>query len=528
MRKMTKTAVTLAAMSAMTIASASLAFAATSQRDQLSAVENPAAAANPNSGKWEGNNADGWTFTPADEKKLANTWAEIDGVWYYFHKDGYMAQDELVYLEGETYYFTPNGAMATGWYAFDKDSDVLYDYDLDISKNIDDIQNKVFKDHEDAYETVWMYFNADGKAKDDEWYQADSGLWYRFDDIVMVCGDYDHEINGARYGFAEDGHMYVGWERNYVDKGITAPNKDDKTWYWYDSNGKKFDADDNNGFGWKKIDGKWYCFKAGGDDTAHEYSAGTLITKTFFANDRAAAGNSDFYYVDSNGVMATGVVTVDKGAKMVDAKYEWTGTTGKVESYYIDSNWDVYFNNDGKAQADKWTGNRFYAGVKSGKVNILADDYVITPYADYSVSVTGYDNYEKKDAAADIKGALVKNAFVTTDNNTYYVDKYGDKVTSGAVQIGYVCVQKTTPNNKTVYVSASNFELFDSEAAAEVKQAADEIICKAYVVLDSKGIAYDDVDKDRTVTAGSKKYVSTGEDVTALNDAYLFFYYNRN
>ena len=165
---------------------------------------------------------------------------------------------------------------------------------------------------------------------------------------------------------------------------------------------------------------------------------------------------------------------------------------------------------------------------KSGKVNILADDYVITPYADYSVSVTGYDNYEKKDAAADIKGALVKNAFVTTDNNTYYVDKYGDKVTSGAVQIGYVCVQKTTPNNKTVYVSASNFELFDSEAAAEVKQAADEIICKAYVVLDSKGIAYDDVDKDRTVTAGSKKYVSTGGDVTALNDAYLFFYYNRN
>ena len=114
MRKMTKTAVTLAAMSAMTIASASFAFAA-NQRDQLSAVENPAAAANPNSGKWEGNNADGWTFTPADENKLKNTWAEIDGVWYYFHKDGIMARDELVYMEGETYYFTPTGAMAVGW-----------------------------------------------------------------------------------------------------------------------------------------------------------------------------------------------------------------------------------------------------------------------------------------------------------------------------------------------------------------------------------------------------------------------------
>ena len=331
MRKMTKTAVTLAAMSAMTIASASLAFAA-AQRDQLNAVENPASTSNPNSGKWEGNNADGWTFTPADEKKLANTWAEIDGVWYYFHKDGYMAQDELVYLEGETYYFTPNGAMATGWYAFDKDSDVLYDYDLDVQDNIDDINNPVFKNAGDAYDTVWMYFYSDGKAADDEWVNPGSGLWYYFDDIVMACGDYDHEIGNAYYGVAEDGHMYVGWEQNVQNSHIKAPNKEDDSWYYYDVNGKKFDVKkENNGYGWKKFDGKWYCFKyeevIDVNGNVEYISVGTLITNAYFNNGVTAYDKVDYYYVDKNGVMATGVVSVGKDDLCIKTGIDWNYQT---------------------------------------------------------------------------------------------------------------------------------------------------------------------------------------------------------
>ena len=528
MRKMTKTAVTLAAMSAMTIASASLAFAA-AQRDQLNAVENPAATSNPNSGKWEGSDANGWTFTPADENKLKNTWAEIDGIWYYFHKDGIMAQDELVYLEGETYYFTPTGAMAVGWYEFDNDNDVLYDYGLDIQENIDDIHNKVFRNAEDAYDTIWMYFNTDGKAKDDEWYQAEnSGLWYRFDDIVMVCGDYDHEVNGSYYGFGEDGHMFVGWEQNYTDNGITAPNTDSKSWYWYDSNGKKFDvkAENNNtAFGWKKIDGKWYCFKTtsgiNNKDTSksdpQKESVGTLITKTLFMNDKTAGENADYYYVDNNGVMATGIITVDKGAKLVNDTYGWEDD-GKV-SKLVDSNWEVFFDTgNGKAKKNTWSSDKFYASIDSGEVMAFdKDTFAVTEYK----YLTKDDDFEN--AAAKIQGALVKNSFVTHDSETYYVDKYGDKVKSSAIQIGYINASKDSKGN----YSFSDY-LYDDEDIAEDYLTAGQIVCKAYIVVNAKGIAYDDIDANRTINAGAKKYVATGLLHPDVPHAEIFYYYNKN
>lgn len=93
---------------------------------------------------------------------------------------------------------------------------------------------------------------------------------------------------------------------------------------------------------------------------------------------------------------------------------------------------------------------------------------------------------------------MVKESFINTDDNdTYYVDKYGDKVTSSGVQVGYVSVAQE---------------------------------------LDSKGIAYDEVDANRTVTAGSKKYISLGKEHTnadikgsiGVDDATVFFYKNKN
>lgn len=504
MRKMTKTAVTLAAMSAMTIASASLAFAATSQRDQLSAVENPAAAANPNSGKWAGNNADGWTFTPADEKKLANTWAEIDGVWYYFHKDGIMARDELVYMEGETYYFTPTGAMAVGWYAFDNDSDVLYDYDLDVQDNIDDINNPVFRNREDAYDTIWMYFYSDGKAADDEWVNPGSGLWYYFDDIVMACGDYDHAVGNAYYGFAEDGHMYVGWEQNVVNAHIKAPNKEENSWYYYDSNGKKFNVvAENNGFGWKKIDGKWYCFREQEENnTEQDFSVGTLIIKAYFNNGVTADDKAEYYYVDKNGVMATGVVSVEKSALYVKDADDWTNQT-KVESMHDEygtkgDTWDVLFGSDGKAK-EGWDGNRYYANMGATNTKSFNKD---------SYAVTGYT---KKGMV--LKGALVKEAFINKSDHIYYVDKYGDKVVNHALQVGTANGYLGTSDNIT---GVDNF------------QADDTGRYKAFVLFNSKGEAYEDVALGRTVKVGSKKYVAVDTYDDAGRDITLFMYENLN
>ncbi len=506
MRKMTKTAVTLAAMSAMTIASASLAFAA-AQRDQLNAVENPAATSNPNSGKWEGNNADGWTFTPADESKLKNTWAEIDGVWYYFHKDGIMARDELVYMEGETYYFTPTGAMAVGWYGFDNDSDVIYNYELNIEDNIADINNPVFKNAADAYDTVWMYFYSDGKAADDEWVNPGFDLWYYFDDIVMACGDYDHEIGNAYYGFAEDGHMFVGWEENSENYHIKVPDKNESTWYYYDVNGKKFNVNaENNGYGWKKIAGKWYCFREEEDNNAH--SVGTLITNTYFNNKLTADDkydDIDYYYVDKNGVMATGVININKEAYYVNSVSGWD-SRGTIKNAGGDSI-DVLFDSNGKAK-EGWSGTRYYADMSFNNVQKFdKEKYTVKAY-DKNVNI--------------LKGSLVKDAFISKSSNLYYVDKYGDKMVNHALQVGAADVTKTNGN----ITGLSTFVADDIDNSNPYK---------AYILFNSKGEAYSDIEVGREIRIGSKKYTAVGtyteissiKDYSKLNVT-LFIYDNKN
>lgn len=494
MRKTMKTAAVVAAMSAMTVASASMAFAATDDT-RYSSTAKTAAAAGEAVGDWSGSNVNGWSFTPANGSKLKGTWANINNTWYYFEKDGIMAQNKLLYLEGETYYFDSEGRMmANGWVGFDDDSDVLYDYDLDVQENIDDIQNGVFKNDADAYEKVWLYFNADGTAKDDEWYQAESGLWYRFDDIIMVCGDFDHLVGDDYYGFDENGAMLVGWAVNRVDKNKTAPNKDEKTWYYYNSDGKKFVADEgsSNSYGWKKIDGNWYCFEAKGD------SVGTLIVKAFFANNLTAGGNSDFYYVDKNGVMATGVVEVDKDAAFVSDAYDWAAGK-KVKNVSEDGkSVEVYFGTDGKAKADTWNNNKFYAKVDATNVwEFDTDDAGSMAVSDYKV-VNGN---------AAIKGALVKNSFIDKDDY-YYVDKYGEKVVNSAIEVGnYV------PGTDTF--------------TASVKAASSTDERKAFVLANAKGVIYEDgdVDAERTVKVGSKKYVATGYE---FNGMQVFYYDNNN
>lgn len=443
---------------------------------------------------WEGSRTDGWYYYQDGVK--VKGWQQIKGIWYWFDSSGEMAQDELVYIGGETYYFNPAGAMATGWYEFDRDSDIIYDYDIDVDDAIAEIQNPVFRNAEDAYEKVWLYFHRDGTAADDEWIQSDvSGLWYYFDNLLMVSGDFDHVIGNYRYGFDEEGAMLVGWNYNYNNQSILAPNKSSTTWYYYASNGRKFDVDSaDNRFGWKKIDGAWYCFKSELNlDSGN--SVGTLIVDTFFNNGATADTETDFFYVDKKGVMATGVTSISKDSGYVETRADW-GSSKKI-SDYSDKAIEVYFDKDGRAAAGELVKNRYYAEIGDSNVRAFDKD---------SYAVTGYP--------VQFSAALVKDCFVTKDKNTYYMDKYGDKITSSALQIGYVTVTETNG------VKSYQFSATKTNAANEYK---------AYLVFDNKGIAYEDVAAGRTASAGSKKYYSTGisyETESGVPYADIF-YYNR-
>ena len=422
-----------------------------------------------------------------------------------------MAEDELVYLEGETYYFHPDGRMqADGWVSFSEDSDVVYDYGLDVEEYKDDVVNNVTSN---PYSKVWMYFNADGTAYDDEWAEivdekTGGALHYYFDDIIMVAGDYDHDVNGTVYGFGTDGHMFVGWEQNYEDLMKTAPNRDDECWYYYEKNGKKFTADKGDGYGWKQIEGEWYCFEEEGA------SCGTLIVNAYFINSKAGTGNADYYYVDKNGVMATGVVTVDKDALYVTEDYDWADNK-KVKNVTDSKSVTAWFGSDGKAKTG-WNGDSYYAGMNPE--NIWEFDTNKTPDMDV---VTGSAVADGNNFKA-IKGALVKSAFVDKDGY-FYVDKYGDKVVNSAIEVGKFAIDTTTKLSKITddMVVAGNF------TASVEATSSNENEAKAYVLCNSKGEIYEagDVDATRTVKIGAKKYVATDAEFCGMQ---VFIYVNNN
>lgn len=237
MKKTTKMAAVLAAMSVMVIGAVSTTMAA-------------------NEG-WNGNDNDGWTYVQDGVK--VKGWQQINGVWYYFDKSGNMAQDELVTISGQTYYLSQSGAMATGWQRFESDHDIYNELEDDFPNNHDD-DTTVIDDFYLYDDEIWLYFDEHGVAAEDKWVKSDAGLWYYFENLVMARSDYSYDIEGNYYGLDENGAMMVGWVRDNEDSRNDRPTggDDTKAWYYYQSNGKQVVVDGGEKGKWKKIDGTWY------------------------------------------------------------------------------------------------------------------------------------------------------------------------------------------------------------------------------------------------------------------------------
>ena len=187
-------------------------------------------------------------------------------------------------------------------------------------------------------------------------------------------------------------------------------------------------------------------------------------------------------------------ISISKDAKYVENRSDWD--TNKKVGDFSDKAIEVYLK-DGKAVAGAIERNRYYADIS---------DENIKSFNKTSFAVTGYP--------VKFKGSMVKDCLVTKDSHTYYMDKYGDKMVSYPLQIGYIKVTNTNG------VLSYEFSVQKTDAANEYK---------AYLVFDGKGIAYDNIAAGRQVSAGSKRYYSTGIDYKTVGgvDNAMVFYYNR-
>lgn len=196
-------------------------------------------------------------------------WVEENGVWMYLDSDGDAVTEEWKKSGTQYFWLDENGEMATDalieddddWYYVDSNgARVLNQWRL-----VDNEDGWTTQDEDDEPEQVWYYFGSNGKAFKDA-KKTINGKTYFFDeDGQMFYGWYEHASTGKDYylGDENEGWAYTGWQWLELKEDIEDDYDDDEYWFHFKSSGemrKTSDDEDKRVY----INGAYYGFDENG------------------------------------------------------------------------------------------------------------------------------------------------------------------------------------------------------------------------------------------------------------------------
>ena len=384
----------------------------------------------------------------------ATGWAEEDGTWVYYDRNGDKVTDKWAKSGNNWYYLDSNGEMAVDTLIEDGDNYYYVDVNGVMAAN-----QWVAIDNEDAGddnepEHYWYYFQANGKAlkngdNNKVALKTVNGKKYAFDDEgKMLYGwvksddasriddtDGDAFKDGDYYfGGEDDGAMTTGWVlmdityNEATSDNEIAPvfndDEDQSRWFYFKSNGKKIKAEGDDIQKGKTINGKKYEFDQYGVMTA-EWSldvkkasdAGVrdaYSTQATNSNARTAQYSHLWRYFNS----VEDGSRVSKGwFKVVAAEYMNYDKNNDDEDawYYADGNGRIY------TAAFKTIKGKKYAFREDGRmVNGLK--FIKQNNAGEIIGVVADDNTGHP---FDTEDDFVKNAPYWNENG-YYCYYFGD------------------------------------------------------------------------------------------------------
>lgn len=374
----------------------------------------------------------------------AEGWLELGGAWYYFGYQGYMLSDTTLQIGDETYLFTDTGAnlctpgwveYAGEWYCI-KDNGALYtDWQW--------LGNNWYYFHWDgvmAKEGVVYFSPDDMRLFDDNGIYLESCGWHWVDDSRFYVSETSQVltewqwIDNAWYYFGDDGRMYanrtaylgseterfyfkpdgqmlVGWY-NMADAYDKYPS-----WRYSDASGRVYT-------GWLQEGSDWYYINDGYMQTGMFYDYNKdEYGKPIYDDDECTK-----YYFGRDGRMVYGWYH--------DEYYDATG-------YYSDS-W-IYTDPTTGVAHDGWlaVGNQWYFIDEDGYmvrdgIALTLDDPEWEDFAgeDHSMSSVEYAAYEAAREAHensgyifDASGVLVSGGWYTSTSSNgqtwYYANADG-------------------------------------------------------------------------------------------------------
>ena len=407
-----------------------------------------------------------WVYYDRNGDKVTDKWAKSGNNWYYLDGNGEMAVDTLI-EDGDNYYYVDaNGVMAANqWVAIDNED----------------------AGQDDEPEHYWYYFQANGKAlkqgdNSDVSLKTVNGKKYAFDDEgKMLYGwvaadnaeridntDGDAFKDGVYYfGGEDDGAMTTGWllmdvtydeaTSDYEIAPAFNEDEDQSRWFYFKSNGKKVYSSSTDETKDKTINGKKYTFDQYGAMIA-EWSLDTKKAST-------SLGTSNFADVEKKGSSAKYsqswryFSSVEDGArvskgwfKVVSAEYLNQDKYNDDEDawYYADGSGNLYAGEFKTIKGKKYafrTDGRMINGLKfikkdaNGNItDVKADDddnYNFDTEDDFIKNATGYyaeNSYNCYYFGGGEDGAMKTNKTNITidgDSFNFYFEKSGSNKGAG-------------------------------------------------------------------------------------------------
>ncbi|RGC03689.1 argininosuccinate lyase [Enterocloster citroniae] len=361
-----------------------------------------------------------WVYYDRNGDRVTDKWAKSGNNWYYLDDDGEMAIDTLI-EDGDNYYYVDiNGVMASNqWVA---------------------IENEDAGD-DDEPDQNWYYFQANGKAltngnNSKVALKTINGKKYAFDDEgKMLWGwvskdsaehidntDGEAFLTGDYYfGGSDDGAMTVGWLQmditydNATSDNYIAPvfndDEDQTRWFYFQSNGKKVAADPGDEQKEKTINGKKYAFDENGAMTAEwsrdpEDAAKVASTTNLSTNSRAAKESQTwrwFQSVEDGSRLSRGWFKVVPAEYLDSKRYD----DDEANWYYADGSGNLYAGEfktiKGKKYAFRNDG-RMVNGLKfindaGDSLDVKADDNDEVAFGPFDTEDDFLDNASKYETA---------------------------------------------------------------------------------------------------------------------------------
>lgn len=473
MRKQTKLVAVLSAAALLAIGASMTSFAATGWAEE-----------------------DGtWVYYDRDGERVTDEWKKSGSNWFYLDEDGYMATDVLIEDDDDYYYVDENGVMVSNrWVSIENED----------------------KDDDDDPDNWWYYFGSNGKAykrsdsaSNDVSLKTINGKKYTFDEEGKMqfgwVSDGERQTDDDAwqtcdyyFGDENDGAMTVGWrEIHIVDEDYEGqqPNddiwdEDQDRWFWFKSSGKKQTSSVN-----KNINGKKYGFDEYGRMIAEWYTKATPTTATGTNAQGDATYSNGFMYFNSpeSGARYTkGWFKVTPGYYLLKGKYE----DGDEYWYYADGHGNIYTSQIKTINSKKYVFDE-YGRMKKGLLFVEmvpgSNTEVAKCLADDGNT---YGRYDSEDDFDDFVNA-VAGKIATGDIRCFYLGGGDD----GAMKTG----------KQTVAIDGEDFT-FEFEKSGARKGAGkvgiddDKLYLAGKLVKADKDNKYEiyhveyDVDKDGKVT----------------------------